>query len=77
MPPIRVDRVDRVDRSDLADRSGRVDLADPRRRRSAPVRRRPRWSAGPKGCPVIPGGRTTTATAPRCVVGSPEYAQYE
>ncbi len=29
----------------------------------------------PKGCPVIPGGRTTTATAPRHVVGTPEYAQ--
>ncbi len=31
----------------------------------------------PKGCPGIPGGRTTTATAPRRVVGSPEYTQYE
>ncbi|MGW4438638.1 hypothetical protein ACWELO_23230, partial [Streptomyces sp. NPDC004596] len=30
-----------------------------------------------KGCPVIPGGHATTATAPRRVVGSPEYAQYE
>ncbi|TDU73683.1 hypothetical protein EDD91_0281 [Streptomyces sp. KS 21] len=30
----------------------------------------------PKGCPVIPGGRTTTATAPRCVVGTSAYAQY-
>ncbi|MFJ3145718.1 LysR substrate-binding domain-containing protein [Streptomyces halstedii] len=29
-----------------------------------------------KGCPVIPGGRTTTATAPRRVVGTPEYIQY-
>ncbi|MFF1418204.1 transposase [Streptomyces sp. NPDC058280] len=33
-------------------------------------------SSEPKGCPVIPGGRTTTATAPRCVVGTPEYIQY-
>jgi hypothetical protein len=31
---------------------------------------------GPKGCPVIPDGRATTATAPRRVVGTPEYAQY-
>src|SRR6478609_5307004 len=30
----------------------------------------------PKGCPAIPGGRTTTATAPRRVVGAPEYIQY-
>ncbi|WP_326623910.1 MULTISPECIES: helix-turn-helix domain-containing protein [unclassified Streptomyces] len=30
-----------------------------------------------KGCPVIPGGRTTTATAPRRVVGTPEYDRYE
>ncbi len=30
-----------------------------------------------KGCPVIPRGRTASATAPRCVVGTPAYAQYE
>ncbi|MFF2012744.1 glycoside hydrolase domain-containing protein [Streptomyces sp. NPDC058195] len=30
----------------------------------------------PKGCPVIPGGRATTATAPRRVAGTPEYIQY-
>ncbi|TXS31297.1 hypothetical protein EAO74_09535 [Streptomyces sp. gb1(2016)] len=35
-----------------------------------------RAPAGPKGCPVIPGGRTTTATAPRRVVETPEYIQY-
>ncbi|BAU86643.1 sensor histidine kinase [Streptomyces laurentii] len=31
---------------------------------------------GPKGCPVIPGGRATTATAPRRVVGTSAYIQY-
>ncbi|MGW6289492.1 winged helix-turn-helix transcriptional regulator [Streptomyces sp. NPDC055107] len=29
-----------------------------------------------KGCPVIPGGRATTATAPRRVVGTSPYIQY-
>ena len=50
---------------------GRGPAPDPARTAGGWRRRtgRTRSSATPEGCPVIPGGRATTATAPRCVVG--------